>query len=226
MRRSTQQFSIVMLTLPLTLSATEDTDSSCLCSWSSSKNSGSKSKTRFRSKANKFKSSLQSMLPYFVSVVVAVGFNFLISFLIFSISSAFDKSILFKRTLSAKHTCSTASFSTPSAFFSAKRSKMYLASTTVMTLSRRYFALISLSTKNVWTTGAGSANPVVSIRIPSNFSTRLWSFLRVSTKSPRTVQQMHPFITSITSSFTSSLRILSSTPTSPNSFWIMANFIP
>ena len=59
-----------------------------------------------------------------------------------------------------------------------------------------------------------------------NWSTLLWSLFSASTRSPRTVQQMHPFITSIISSATVSGKILSSTPISPNSFSITANFIP
>ena len=41
-----------------------------------------------------------------------------------------------------------------------------------------------------------------------------------------TVQQIQPFITSMTSSSTFSLKIFSSIPTSPNSFSMTANFIP
>ena len=44
---------------------------------------------------------------------------------------------------------------------------MPLASTTVMTESREYISPIVSSTKKVWTTGAGSANPVVSMMTPS-----------------------------------------------------------
>ena len=46
-------------------------------------------------------------------------------------------------------------------------------------------------------TGAGSARPVVSIIIPSNFPPVFSQILcKLSTKSPRTVQQMQPFFTS------------------------------
>ena len=59
-----------------------------------------------------------------------------------------------------------------------------------------------------------------------NLSTFLCKRFNASTRSPRTVQQIQPFITSITSSSTFSGMILSSTPISPNSFSITANFIP
>ena len=48
----------------------------------------------------------------------------------------------------------------------------------------------------------------------------------MTTRSPRTVQQMHPFMTSMTSSSDFSERIFSSTPTSPNSFSIIAKRKP
>ena len=76
----------------------------------------------------------------------------------------------------------------------------------------RASACISSSTKKVCATGAGSARPVVSMMMASKRLTLACSFLRATTRSPRTVQQMHPFITSITSSSAFSERIRSSTP--------------
>jgi hypothetical protein len=49
--------------------------------------------------------------------------------------------------------------------------------------------------------------------IASNCEILDHSFLRATTRSPRTVQQMQPFMTSMTSSSAFSLRIFSSTPT-------------
>jgi hypothetical protein len=90
------------------------------------------------------------------------------------------------------------------------------------------------STKNVCATGAGSAMPVVSMTIPSNFKvpacTRFASLSSTTTKSCLTVQQIHPFIISMISS-SACMRVFflsksSSMPTSPNSFSITANFLP
>ena len=62
------------------------------------------------------------------------------------------------------------------------------------------------------------------------FSLRLASFFNTSTRSWRTVQQMQPFIISMTSSSVSVLSFglikASSIPTSPNSFSITAIFLP
>mmetsp|Transcript_63581 Transcript_63581/g.168438 ORF Transcript_63581/g.168438 Transcript_63581/m.168438 type:complete len:203 (+) Transcript_63581:637-1245(+) len=151
---------------------------------------------------------------------------FLISVLSCPVSS---KSHLFRIILSAKANCSTDSFSAPSGFSSSRCDSTCAASTTVIIPSRRYIFLISSSTKKVCATGAGSAIPVVSIRTASNDLTRLWSRLRAWTKSPRTVQQMQPFITSITSSFVLCFLpaiSFSSTPTSPNSFSMIAKRRP
>ena len=108
---------------------------------------------------------------------------------------------------------------------------MCLASTTVTMPSRRYLALISSSTKNVCATGAGSASPVVSIRTASKLATLACMRFRAATRSPRTVQQMHPFMTSMTSSSVLSVSfalsmMCSSIPTSPNSFSMTANRMP
>ena len=122
--------------------------------------------------------------------------------------------------------CSAASFSTPSGFSSSMRVRMYFESQTVMIPSNENLAWMSSSTKNVCATGAGSAKPVVSTMTASNCEILLYRFFSATTRSPLTVQQMHPFITSITSSSAFSERMRSSTPTSPNSFSIMAKRRP
>ena len=74
-----------------------------------------------------------------------------------------------------------------------------LQSTTVIIPSNTVTVETCSSTKNVCATGAGSAIPVVSIMIPSNV---LFSYIKslmiILERSPLTVQQMHPFIVSIT----------------------------
>jgi hypothetical protein len=52
-------------------------------------------------------------------------------------------------------------------------------------------AFNSSSTKKVWATGAGSARPVVSIRIASNLVLRRMRRPKMRMRSPRTVQQTH-----------------------------------
>mmetsp|Transcript_6917 Transcript_6917/g.20219 ORF Transcript_6917/g.20219 Transcript_6917/m.20219 type:complete len:223 (-) Transcript_6917:61-729(-) len=163
----------------------------------------------------------------------ALGLMSLMRFSTFlSSSSSSTKSTLFSRTMSANASCSWASFSTPSGFSSSSLRMRCLASTTVTMASSSYSFSISGSIRKVCATGAGSAKPVVSMITPSNLAILVWSLLRASTRSPLTVQQMHPFITSITSSSMFSLslssppRIFSSIPTSPNSFSMMANLNP
>mmetsp|Transcript_48393 Transcript_48393/g.90670 ORF Transcript_48393/g.90670 Transcript_48393/m.90670 type:complete len:204 (-) Transcript_48393:16-627(-) len=143
-----------------------------------------------------------------------------------SSAASLTRSTLFSKIRSANATCSTASFSTPSGFSSSKCCTMCLASTTVQMPSSLYISLMSSSTKKVCATGAGSARPVVSMITASNRATLACNFLRDVTRSPRTVQQMQPFITSISSSSVFSMMTFSSTPTSPNSFSMMANRIP
>ena len=92
-----------------------------------------------------------------------VGLSFLTSRSTLANVFSLTRSILLSRTLSAKHTCSTDSFSTPSGFSSARRARISLASTWVMTASRAYISWMASSTKKVWTTGAGSASPVVCV---------------------------------------------------------------
>ena len=136
--------------------------------------------------------------------------------LLFSLET---RSVLLRRITSAKAICSWHSE------LSSMWSPTWRASTTVTRESRSVCSLTSSSAKNVWMTGAGSARPVVSMRIWSNLSFLFIRLPRMRMRSPRTVQQMHPlFISKISSSAesTSSLSI----PTSPNSFSITAIFLP
>mmetsp|Transcript_48670 Transcript_48670/g.95142 ORF Transcript_48670/g.95142 Transcript_48670/m.95142 type:complete len:277 (-) Transcript_48670:8-838(-) len=217
-----------MFTSPFVFTDTEETRASCSCSASSSRNSGSKSSTLLSSNAPTFRMSAGSMLLWVVRWMVVVGFSVRSSCSIRASSSSppAHRSTLLSRILSEKHTCSTASFSTPAGFSSRIRASTVDASHTVTTQSSRYRARTPSSIKNVWHTGAGSASPVVSMMTPSKSATRSCRRTSASTRSPRTVQQMHPFITSMSSSSTFSARMPSSTPTSPNSFSITANFRP
>mmetsp|Transcript_30333 Transcript_30333/g.66387 ORF Transcript_30333/g.66387 Transcript_30333/m.66387 type:complete len:235 (+) Transcript_30333:436-1140(+) len=154
----------------------------------------------------------------------------------FSTSASFSsstKSVLFSNIRSAKATCSTASFSTPSGFSSSRRSMICLASTTVRMPSNSSLCCTKLSAKKVWATGAGSARPVVSITMPSSgfpsFSELFTIFFRPAMRSPRTVQQMQPLFISTRFSSVSSAVISSkpsSMPTSPNSFSMTAMRLP
>ena len=102
---------------------------------------------------------------------------------------------------------------------------MCFASTTVMIPSNLYLSTTFSSTKNVCATGAGSAKPVVSIKTPSKSFILSYMLSNATVKSPLTVQQIQPFITSMMVSSELSTSIFSSIPTSPNSFSITANFI-
>ena len=135
------------------------------------------------------------------------------------------RSVLLRTILSANATCSTASFSTPSGLTSSKCSLTCAASTIVMIASSRRSEAISSSMKKVCATGAGSASPVVSIRMRSKRSLRFIKAPRMRIRSPRTVQQMQPlFISKISSSASSTSA--SSIPTSPNSFSMTAMRCP
>ena len=70
-------------------------------------------------------------------------------------SASSTRSILLRRTRSAKASCSTASFSTPSGLSSSRCCTRCLASTTVRMASRRSLAWSSSCTKKVCATGAG-----------------------------------------------------------------------
>mmetsp|Transcript_3754 Transcript_3754/g.11709 ORF Transcript_3754/g.11709 Transcript_3754/m.11709 type:complete len:260 (-) Transcript_3754:14-793(-) len=202
------------------------------CEWSPSpacRNSGSNSSTRCTSKAFRLITHFGSTADCWHLMTGACELIALIfcSILASSASSG-TRSVLFSSTLSAKAICSTASFSTPSGFSSSRCWTMCFASTTVQMPSSVYILWMSSSTKKVCATGAGSASPVVSIITASNLAILPCNLLRACTRSPRTVQQMQPFMTSITSSSTFSVipMIFSSTPTSPNSFSMMAKRMP
>mmetsp|Transcript_18355 Transcript_18355/g.31244 ORF Transcript_18355/g.31244 Transcript_18355/m.31244 type:complete len:248 (-) Transcript_18355:101-844(-) len=207
---------------------------SCSCSPSVLRNSGSISSVRFRSKP---------LMPRTLSTETwdrlqrRIGANELSAFSRPSTrarSSSDTRSVLLRSSRSANATCSTASFSAPSGFSSSRCCSMCLASISVTMPSSTNAALTSSSTKKVWATGAGSAMPVVSITIPSSLSLpdlmRFISLLSTTMRSCRTVQQMQPFIISMISSsaciFAFLARSASSIPTSPNSFSMMASFLP
>ena len=204
----------------------EETLGSCSCSPSVSRNSGSISRVLSRLNAWIPIRLFGSTWLFSHRKMSADGLTFLMRSSIAPSSAFSTRSILFSKMRSAKASCSSASFSTPSGFSSSRREMMCLLSHTVMIPSRENFAAISSSTKKVCATGAGSARPVVSMMIASNCEIFPHSFLRATTRSPRTVQQMQPFITSMISSSAFSERMRSSTPTSPNSFSMMANRSP
>mmetsp|Transcript_8396 Transcript_8396/g.19675 ORF Transcript_8396/g.19675 Transcript_8396/m.19675 type:complete len:362 (-) Transcript_8396:3-1088(-) len=142
-----------------------------------------------------------------------------------SSAASSTRSHLLSRMRSAKATCSTASFSTPSGFSSSRCAVRCLASTTVRMPSRASDFCTKSSAKKVCATGAGSASPVVSISTPSSafpdFAEFLINLLRPAMRSPRTVQQMQPlFISTTFSSVVKDPASMSSSsiPTSPNSF--------
>mmetsp|Transcript_9537 Transcript_9537/g.29914 ORF Transcript_9537/g.29914 Transcript_9537/m.29914 type:complete len:230 (-) Transcript_9537:280-969(-) len=210
------------------------TASSCSCSASVLRNSGSISSVR--SKSNPLMLSTLSTVTLARSHLTT-GAILLIArrrFSTLSRSSGSTRSHLLSSRRSAKATCSTDSFSAPSAFSSSRWRSMCLASTNVTIPSRRAKAVVRSSTKKVWATGAGSAMPVVSMTMPSSLrlplSQRSASLWITFTRSCRTVQQMQPFIISMSSSSLSILAFLSnsasSMPTSPNSFSMTAIFFP
>mmetsp|Transcript_9361 Transcript_9361/g.24199 ORF Transcript_9361/g.24199 Transcript_9361/m.24199 type:complete len:278 (+) Transcript_9361:279-1112(+) len=202
-------------------------DASCSCSESSRKEG---SIPRMRSRSNACTPSTASM-PTAALVQRMMG-AYLLSVRSRAStrpsSSSSTRSILLSSSRSAKTTCSTASFSAPSGFSSSRCCTTCFASTSVMMPSRRAYSFIDSSMKKVCATGAGSAIPVVSMIIPSSFSLRLRSLLRMRIRSPRTVQHMHPLFISKISSLVSKrfFTSASSTPTSPNSFSITASFFP
>src|SRR5258705_3161792 len=122
--------------------------------------------------------------------------------------------------MSANPTCSRASV-----FCSRLRSKL-TASTTVTNASSRVLALTSGATKKVDATGAGSARPVVSIRIASSLPMRSWIRPSVSIRSPRTVQHRQPLLNSINCSSSSPKISWPSMPISPNSLTMTATVRP
>ena len=124
---------------------------SCLCScyssrsWSSISNALSRLKNFWSKRAP---NGISLLLSYTCSIGHYV-LNSLIFLMAASIYSFEHKSILFSKTLSEKHTCSTASFSTPSGFSSSILGIMCLASTTVIIPSNLYRSVTRSSTKNV-----------------------------------------------------------------------------
>mmetsp|Transcript_13046 Transcript_13046/g.29781 ORF Transcript_13046/g.29781 Transcript_13046/m.29781 type:complete len:235 (+) Transcript_13046:663-1367(+) len=216
-----------MFRLPSCLKPTDETVSSCICS-PSERNSGSISSTLSSSKAFRSRTLAMPTLAFWQR---RIGAYLLISRSFdstLSRSSSLTRSILFTSNRSANATCSTASFSTPSAFSSSRCCSTCAASTIVTMPSRRANCLIDSSMKNVCATGPGSASPVVSTMMASSCLPRCNSFVRMRIRSPRTVQQMQPLFISKMSSVVlkRSLTSASSTPTSPNSFSITAIFLP
>mmetsp|Transcript_66148 Transcript_66148/g.187863 ORF Transcript_66148/g.187863 Transcript_66148/m.187863 type:complete len:240 (-) Transcript_66148:1398-2117(-) len=143
------------------------------------------------------------------------------------------RSHLLSKIRSAKAICSTASFSTPSGFSSSRCSMTCLASTRVRIPSSAMCCCTKSSAKKVCATGAGSASPVVSMRMASSLRPLVvvlrTRFRRPLIRSPRTVQQMHPLLISTMSSswaMLSPLTSASSMPTSPNSFSMTAMRLP
>mmetsp|Transcript_23858 Transcript_23858/g.73447 ORF Transcript_23858/g.73447 Transcript_23858/m.73447 type:complete len:268 (-) Transcript_23858:72-875(-) len=215
------------LTSPSNLKLMLETDLSCSCSPSVSKNSGSMATTRSSEKALMLRSCLGSILDCCVRKTDAEWFMPLIFFSSFSRYSFSTKSVLLRRMRSANAICSTASFSTPSGLTSSKCSMACFESTTVTMPSRRKRSDMSSSTKNVCATGAGSARPVVSMITASNWPLRFVpSSFSTLTRSLRTVQHTQPFIISMIWSSLLCFKTPSSTPTSPNSFSMIANLNP
>mmetsp|Transcript_636 Transcript_636/g.2104 ORF Transcript_636/g.2104 Transcript_636/m.2104 type:complete len:325 (+) Transcript_636:625-1599(+) len=219
---------------PRSMIETLVTVSSCMCSASVSRNPGSMA--RVRSRSNPLMSSTLST-ETLLCWQRKRGAKLLMARRRVSTrsrSASSTRSVLLSSRRSANATCSTASFSTPSAFSSSRCCSMCLASTRVTMPSRRANSFTTSSTKKVCATGAGSATPVVSITIASSLSvpalTREASFSSTTTRSWRTVQQMQPFIISMISSslciFVFFWRRESSIPTSPNSFSMTAIFLP
>mmetsp|Transcript_17523 Transcript_17523/g.44926 ORF Transcript_17523/g.44926 Transcript_17523/m.44926 type:complete len:228 (+) Transcript_17523:917-1600(+) len=214
------------------------TRSSCWCSPSMSRNSGSISSTRSSSKPRRpcpgWPSTASSITLAFWQRVMGAHLLSARSRLSrwHSFSSSGTRSILFSSSKSAKATCSTASFSTPSGFSSSRCSSMWKASMTVTIASRRAKLLMFSSTKNVCATGAGSARPVVSMMMWSSLGppslARFMSLVRMVMRSTRTVQQMQPlFISNMSSSdWNLDFTRASSMPTSPNSFSMTAMRLP
>mmetsp|Transcript_118853 Transcript_118853/g.336977 ORF Transcript_118853/g.336977 Transcript_118853/m.336977 type:complete len:220 (+) Transcript_118853:705-1364(+) len=158
-----------------------------------------------------------------------------------SIVARSQQSILFSSSLSAKPTCCAGSFTASAGRSRVSCVRKCLQSTTVRIPSiLQYFFTIS-SLPNVLMMGPGSAMPVVSMRMPSrsaSFAPLAYlssTFFTISliafTRSSRTVQQRHPlsstFIDSTVSFFpTAWSNSWLSIATSPNSFSMMAYFLP
>mmetsp|Transcript_4574 Transcript_4574/g.15773 ORF Transcript_4574/g.15773 Transcript_4574/m.15773 type:complete len:200 (-) Transcript_4574:332-931(-) len=163
--RESQSLSLARSSSPSRSKPTLETVLSCWCSPSTSRKASSISRTRPRSKAPIPSTSSKGARENCVSITAAYLLISRTRATTAAFSASSTKSILLSRIRSAKATCSTDSFSTPSGFSSFRCSTMCFASTTVRMPSSRIESLISSSTKKVWATGAGSARPVVSIRI-------------------------------------------------------------
>ncbi len=172
----------------------------------------------FRSKAWIPKTASIEILLLWAWWILAKGFIPRMRCSSCSSSMEVTRSILLSRITSAKAICSwTSSLS--------QCSLICFASTTVTTASSWVCDRIISSTKKDWITGAGSANPVVSITRWSNRSRFCIKLPKMRIKSPRTVQQMQPlFISTISSS--ASIMSWLSIPTSPNSLTITATLLP
>mmetsp|Transcript_72292 Transcript_72292/g.200381 ORF Transcript_72292/g.200381 Transcript_72292/m.200381 type:complete len:346 (-) Transcript_72292:376-1413(-) len=114
----------------------ELTLASCWCSPSVFKNSGSIFKTLSNEKARMLMSLDGSTCPYCVRMISASALMPLMARCTSSRAASSTRSLLFSSTRSAKASCSTHSFSTPSGFSSRKCSMTCFASTTVMMPSR------------------------------------------------------------------------------------------
>mmetsp|Transcript_49752 Transcript_49752/g.115438 ORF Transcript_49752/g.115438 Transcript_49752/m.115438 type:complete len:232 (-) Transcript_49752:342-1037(-) len=158
-----------------------------------------------------------------------------------SISSRLQASILLSSNLSAKPTCCAGSFTASLGRSRCSCVRKCLQSTTVRMPSILQYFFTSASLPNVLMIGPGSAMPVVSMRIPSIIasvapasylsSTLLMMFLMAKTRSSRTVQHKHPLSSTEIDSTVSCLSTACSKSwlsmaTSPNSFSIMAYFLP
>mmetsp|Transcript_56664 Transcript_56664/g.172496 ORF Transcript_56664/g.172496 Transcript_56664/m.172496 type:complete len:299 (-) Transcript_56664:340-1236(-) len=228
-----QSLSLFWSTWPWMWMPTDETRSSCWWSASSCKNASSISKILSRENAWMPRMKSMGTSLYLHRRIWAASLILRIRFSTSSSSASSTKSVLFRRMRSAKATCSTASFSTPSGFSSSRWATKCFASATVRMPSSAIFCWTKSSAKNVCATGAGSARPVVSIRTASMGLPVLLEFLtillRPAMRSPRTVQQMQPlFISMMFSSVVmgpASSRA-SSMPTSPNSFSITAMRLP
>mmetsp|Transcript_69417 Transcript_69417/g.160839 ORF Transcript_69417/g.160839 Transcript_69417/m.160839 type:complete len:216 (+) Transcript_69417:69-716(+) len=205
-----QSCSLLMLSSPSNLQLQDETPhllqkegmpSSCKCALRLSRFSASIWSTRSRSKAHSLIRWAGWTTPHLHRKTGACELIALILASILSSSAASGtKSVLFNKMRSAKASCSAASFWTPSGLTSSRVRTMCLASTTVQMPSSLYLTLTNSSTKNVCATGPGAASPVVSMSTPSNFEIFAHRLLSDFTRSPRTVQQTHPSISTISSS--------------------------
>ena len=131
--RSPIQFcNLLTFNSPSNLELVEVTRASCSCSASVSRNSGSMSRVLSKSKDPMLMSSFGSMRLFSVWKIGAKALIDLILLSTVLISSSSTRSILLSMILSAKASCSTASFSTPSGFSSSRCWTTCFASTTVM----------------------------------------------------------------------------------------------